>query len=295
MYVQPFHQRAVAGTQTTVSWFQIGADGEPVDPGTVTATVTRADGTVVVTGETTAGTGAGVRSFTLTAAQTVLLDQLSVAWISSGVTLATTSVDVVAAPCFSNAELRTAEPSLNDAATYPPAKIAAARLQVEAFFERVTHRRYVPGYSYEMLPSSGQFDLVVNHPEVRRVRSAVIYQDPGAAPVATLSAGEVAAIPPSPSGVVSRYLVPWFGRWVGIGYEHGFSAPSPDVKRQQMRLCRELLMAPKSQMPDNAITYNSDLGWSAVLVTPGVRGAHTSIPSVNEVLDAWTFDEVAIG
>jgi hypothetical protein len=60
-------------------------------------------------------------------------------------------------------------------------------------------------------------------------------------------------------------------------------------------LCREMLETGKTTSPDAAVSWNStDLGWSAVFVTPGVRGAHTSLPAVNEVLDAWTFSEIGI-
>jgi hypothetical protein len=53
-----------------------------VDPGTVTVTVVRADGTTVVSAAATSGTGTSARTYTL-AAQT-RLDHLTATWTGSG-------------------------------------------------------------------------------------------------------------------------------------------------------------------------------------------------------------------
>lgn len=295
MFMTPFSQRVIAGTTATVGWQQIDGTGEPADPGTVTANVTRADGTVLVTGGATSGSATSERTYGLSVAQTAILDRLTVDWVVSGVTVATTEVDVVAAPWFSNAELRAAWPSVANASSFPPATVALARLQAEWFFERVTHRRFVPGYTFRTVRGASGRELVLPNVDIRRVRSAALFDDPSATAVESLAAGELAAIPPSGSGVISRYVNTWSAPWVKIGYEHGLVAPPPDVKRAALRLCREMLETGKTTSPDAAVSWNStDLGWSAVFVTPGVRGAHTSLPAVNEVLDAWTFSEIGI-
>lgn len=296
MYVDPYSQRVVAGTAATLSWQQIDGDGEPANPGTVTVTVTRADGTVIATAQATSGATTAARTYALTAAQTATLDRLTVVWVASSVTLATTEVDVVAAPWFSNAELRAAESSVADLGKFTAAKITLARLQVEAFIERCTHRRFVPGYVLETVPGTVSSDLVVSHPDVRVVRSAVLYSDLSAAASETLAAGELSTLPASGAGIISRHSSNWSTRWVRIGYEYGLRQPPPDLKRAAMRLCRELLVnEPKGQVPDNATNFSSsEMGWSAVLVTPGVRGAHTRLPSVNEAIDAWTFQRYGI-
>lgn len=292
----PYNQRLVAGTSGTLSWQQIGGTGEPVDPGTVTVTITRADGTVLATSAATTGSGTNARTCTLSVAQTAVLDRLSVNWLVSGTVVATTEVDVVASPWFSNAELRVAETGLSDQNKYDAAKITLARLQVEAFIEGLTHRRWVPGYTLETLPGVSGRNLVVRHPDVRSVRSAALYDDLATSATETLAAGELAAIPPSPSGIVTRYSNSWCARWVRIGYEHGLRVPPPDLKRAAMRLCRELLINDvKGQVPDNATNFQSnEFGWSAVLVTPGVRGAHTRLPTVNKAIDDWTFEQIGM-
>lgn len=297
MFIDPYSQRVIAGTSSVVSWAQLDVDGEPADPGTVTVTITRADGTALVADAATSGTGTAARTYTLSVAQTATLDRLLVSWKVSGVTVATTEVDVVAAPWFSNAELRAAEISLTDGTKFTPSVLSLARLQTEAFFERVTRRRFVPGYAFVTVPGSASQDLILPHVDVRRVRSAALYDDPAAAPIETLTTTELEAMPASRSGVISRFSGRWRARWVKVGFEFGFVAPPPDVRRQAQRLCREILVNdPKGAVPDNAVNWSStELGWSAVLVTPGVRGAHTRLPTVNECLDAWTVSEPVIG
>ena len=292
----PYNQRLVAGTAGTLSWQQIDGTGEPANPGTVTVTVTRADGTVLASAQPTDGTGTNARTYGLSVAQTAVLDRMSVAWVVSGTTVATTEVDVVAAPWFGNAELRGIETSLTNTEKFDAATITTARLQVEAFIEGLTHRRFVPGYTLETLPGVSGCNLIVRHPDVRRVRSAALLDDPGASATETLTAGELAAIPSSASGIVTRYANSWAARWVRIGYEHGLTVPPPDLKRAAMRLVRELLVNEvKGQVPDNATNFqSSEFGWSAVLVTPGVRGAHTRLPTVNKAIDDWTFEQIGM-
>lgn len=296
MFISPFSQRVIAGTAGSVSWQQLDGLGEPADPGTVTVSIVRADGTAVVTDQATSGSGTEPRSFALSVAQTVLLDRLTVLWRVSGVTVATTEVDVAAAPWFSNAELRAAEPALENTVRFTPEVLAVARLQVETFFEQITHRRFVPGYALATLPGPAGYDLVLPHPDVRSVRSAELFDDLAQAAVEVLGSGELAAIPSSRSGVITRRQGSWRARWVRVGFEWGFIAPPPDVRRNAMRLVREVLVnEPKGQIPDNATNWTSnELGWSAVLVTPGVRGAHTRLPSVNKCLDDWTFESVGV-
>lgn len=292
---ETFHQRVVAGTAATLSWQQIGTDGEPANPGTVTVTVTRADGTATATAAATTGTGTAARTYALTQAQTAQLDTLTAAWKVSGTTIATTRIDVVAAPWFSNDELRSAHPDITPVAR-TAAQIAAARQVIENQIERITRRRFTPGFALRWLPGTPSGTLVIPDVELRSVRSAALYARPEDDPVYELDAAELAGIRPDPSGLVCRSSGTWSAPWVRIGYEFGFDTCPGDMKRAAMRLTHDLLVKPVTTMPDQAQSWNSqDLGWSAIFVTPGIRGAHTSIPWVNEILDDWTFDPVAIG
>lgn len=294
MFVTPFSQRIIAGTSASVGWSQIDGLGEPADPGTVTVNVTRADGTVIVTGGATAGTATAERTYALSVAQTAVLDRLTVDWIVSGVTVASTEVDVVAAPWFSNAELRSAQPTVSVAADFPADEVADVRLRVEWLFERVTGQRFVPGYAYRTIRGASGFDLVLPHPPVRRVRSAALYDDPSSSPVETLGAVELAAIPPSESGVITRYSGLWSSRWVKIGYEHGMVAPPPDLKSAAMLYTRHLLTGGSSGVDMRVLAQSAPDGSMVQLASPGRSFYVTGLPEVDEVLRAWTFRDVGI-
>lgn len=292
----PADQRITQAVAATLSWQPVDSDGEPHDPGTVTIGVTKADGTELIAAgtATTAASATGPRTKALTAAQTATLDRLTATWKVSPTTVQTTTIDIAGRPYFSNAELRLAEPALSDTNVYTAAVISRARLEVETFFESVCNRAFVPRYHYATLPGYGRSGLVLDYPDLRTVRSAAMYGDITSTALATLTAAELAAIPRDPAGIATR----WSGVWtdtVIIGYEHGLDLPPADVKRQAMILTREVLVASKSAIPQNATNFtSSELGWSAVLVTPGIRGAHTAVSSVNECLDRWTVQRFGV-
>lgn len=287
--MQVADQRAVAGAPFTLTWQLVGADGEPVDPGTVLVTVRGSDGTVVVTGQATTGTGSGPRQYVLTAAQTRQIDVLSVDWTVGGDVYASHLVDVVGRLWFTNAELRAAETAMAAAVNFTPAAISTAREQVEAKIEQWCGQAFVPRFAVETFAATSG-PLLASVPTVRRVRWAEFLADDGTV-LSTLTPAECAAVPGSDDTTITRSGGWSTGARVRVGYEHGQNVPPPGLKAAAMRLCREVLAKGKGGgLPENAISYSSsELGWSAVLVTPGVRGAHTTIPEVNEQIDANTF------
>lgn len=268
LYVE---QRIVSGAPASVTLMTVGNDGEPFNPGTLTAEATFVDGT-----SSSLPVSGSVAS--LSAAQTATLGPIVVAWSVGAAVVATTTVEVVGGVYFANAELRAAEASVQDGGKFPPALVTIARRQVEARFERWTGRAFVPRFAtFDMTRAS---TLILPVVDVRAVTF-----DGGALPSGVVVNG--------PAGLVSG--VSGSGR-VRVGVEFGLDAPPPDVKAAAMRLCREVLARSKGGgLPENAISYTStEAGWSAVLVTPGVRGAQTSIPEVNEVVTGWTFDRFGV-
>ncbi|HNH37980.1 MAG TPA: hypothetical protein PK912_06010, partial [Microthrixaceae bacterium] len=76
-------EQILAGSSATITGRFRDQDGDLVDPtGPVTVTVTRSDGTAVLTAAaTTAPSGTvGVRQAALSAAQTATLDELTATW-----------------------------------------------------------------------------------------------------------------------------------------------------------------------------------------------------------------------
>src|SRR5690349_8723938 len=100
----PELERILRGTPGTLSkqWYE---DGVPVDPGTVTVEITRADGTsLVAAGAATTGSGSTPRAFALTTTHTALLDRLTVTWTSTAKGTLTSVVEVVGGYLFNLAE-----------------------------------------------------------------------------------------------------------------------------------------------------------------------------------------------
>jgi hypothetical protein len=286
----PASQRFVAGVAGSVSWQPVGQDGAPADPGTVTVTVARADGTALATDAATVGSGTGARSFVLTVAQIATLDRLTVTWKVAGTTVATTSAQVVGGHYFTNAEALQQEEALARLQT-DPAAMHRLRGEVEQFLEDCTRQSWVPAYDYDILPASAHTGLVLPHPVLRRVRSVDFLNSDGTV-ASSLTVGECASVPRHDGGVAYRQAGWCGGTHVRIGYEHGHDAPRPSLKRAAITLTRMVYARPKgSVVPSNATNFVSEMGWSAVLITPGVRGAHTSDPDVNKAIDDHTFDE----
>ena len=290
--------RVVTTAPATLVWQLVGNDGEPADPGTVLVTVRRADGTEIATGQATTGTGTAARTYTLTPAQTRQLDELTVDWKVGGDTYQSQTVAVVGGAYFSNAEMRGAFPGVRDQPEFSKDLLSLARGQVEDKVERWTHQAWVPRVSIEAPCVSSGRHLIVSFPTVRRVRTVEFVDGATGGVVASLSPAECAAIPASGSGLLYRP-----GGWSSAGdlvrvvYEHGANCPTPTLKAAAMRLCREVLAKSKGAgLPENAVSASStELGWSMVLVTPGVRGAHTAIPDVNEAVDTHTFEMFGVG
>ena len=88
-------QRSLRGAPAVLSWQPVDGIGAATDPGTVTVTVTRDDGTALVTDAATSGTGSAPRTYTLAATHTQLVDLLTVSWQVSNVEIAETRCEIV--------------------------------------------------------------------------------------------------------------------------------------------------------------------------------------------------------
>lgn len=286
--------RVVAGVPAVLSWQQVGSDGEPVDPGVVSCAVSRFDGSPVASGAAS-GSGVGPRTFGLSAGQVREVDRLTVEWSVGGDVFAADVVEVAGGLWFSNREIRAARSELSDVQRFPVAVLDAARQVVEGKFESWTCQAWVPRLAVEVVDAAGWPELPVVWPTVRRVRS-VEFLSSGQV-VSSLSPGECAAIPASRSGLLVRSAGWARGDSVRVAYEHGADAPTPELAALAMRVCADSLAKAKGGgLPENAISYAAtELGMTIQLATPGVRGAVSTIPDVNECVPRHTWHRPGIG
>jgi hypothetical protein len=289
VYLAPV--RAVQGAPVTVTFTPVLSTGEPssVDPGTVTVGAVRADGTAVVA-PGTATTPVGVtRTYTLTAANTALLDQLTVTWTSSGVAVGTTTVDVVGNVFANLADIRGTAVMLADTVKYPDAALIRARTEVEAMFERAIGNvlSFVPRFDTATMWHRGQKMLRLPHYFLRQVRWARYWYD--AASSTAVDPTLLPFIRPNDAGLAILYddTESWPVGRLEVGYEHGMDAPPPDVKRQAIAAVRRQANLAFSAVDPRAFSMTSPGGEIQRFPTPGLGPWVTGIPEIDEVIQSY--------
>lgn len=271
--------RVLVATPATLTAQFYGAGGEAlVDPGVVTVTITRADGTVLVADAATTGTGAAERTYTLAAQDR--LDHLTAVWEGATADV-TTSHEIVGGFYASLAEIR-AQDALTSQASYPTAKLEAARWQAEARFEEATGVAWVPRHARDTLTGMGSTSLMVNY---RPPRSLI------AAHVDGTAVGDLGTLALQPWGLVERASGITFPRPatlpgnVVLEYVYGYDRPPADLKQAFLAYCRHLLLEGRSRIPDRASVMTTDFG-TFTLTTAGFRRP-TGLPDVDAVLNAY--------
>lgn len=270
-------ERVKQNTSSLVSK-QFYSGSTPADPGTVTVTVTRDDGTVLTTGGATTGSGAGPRSFTLTAAtHNNLLDRLTVNWVSSSLGTLETVVEVVGDFLFASVELKTLVPAATDD------QIITARNRVEQALEHSVGFAFVPRYNRATLNGNRTMPLRVSS-YLRRVRWATTL----ASGVTTaLTASDLLALSVNSAGFIAGYS--WatgYGN-VSVGYEHGMDSPPEPVRAAALDYARFLLTQDTSidSRAERLVTDDGTLVFAGAGSTP--------VPSVNQVIDSYRIPAIA--
>lgn len=286
-------EQVLVGTPATLTGKFYDQDGELAEPtGTITATVTGADGTVVLAAgtATTAGT-TGVRTVSLTAAQNSRLDLLTVEW-TNGTTTRTTTVEVVGGYYASVRTIREADDVLADTRKYPAALIVEARRRVESEFEDLCGVSFVPRYRRWRTSGKGTHALHLPDTMLRKVRKVRDY-GLGLSPTSyyDFTATELAAIPADSQGIAWRTDGFFYSRGtdnVVIDYEHGYDRPPSDLDSAFMLRVRDVLNRHNRGVPDRATTFTSDVGGTYSLLVAGRGGSLTGIPDVDVVLKRYS-------
>ena len=277
-------QRVLLNTPTTLT-IVFEVDGVATDPSPTdaTVTITRADGTPLLTDEPATRTAVGTFDVSLTAAQNDRVDALTVAWTSSLGTL-TTFVEIVGGFLFTIAEARMTKP-LDDVATHPSQRIIDARTLAETALEEACSVAFVPRYFTERLDGKRDTDLLLS--TVRPL---------------TITACTVDGVTVAPSelelyadGRVYRQAG-WgtLRRGVTITGTHGYASPPPRVSRAAILLAKRFLI--DSPVSDRATSLTTEDGTTQFLVTAGVRQAVFDIPECNAVVELYGLrDAYAVG
>lgn len=257
MDVQIPDQRVLQGAAATLRWTNLDGDGNPVvAAGTVTATLTRASGTVIASGRaTSAGDEAGDYTCTLSASEAATLDTITVTWTDGGDSSThTTTVEVAGGFLFSLRQARNFHTSLADEGKLSDVDLVAARLAVEWECEQICGRAFVPRARRVTLTGDGTRRLHLPDPEIRTVVSASI---DGTA----LTAGELAELTIGDDWVDRPAGDVWdWDEDIVIAYTHGWPAPPPELRDASMLRLRAAVNAPTSGIPLRARSFTDANG-----------------------------------
>jgi hypothetical protein len=284
-------RRILANVPATLSVTLVDSDGQAREvQGAVTASVTRGNGESLIGSRTAVeGLNAGEMTIGLTAAETAVLDHLSVTWTEDGGGIYVTTVDVVGGFYFSLDEVRRASPGLTDTNRYPTPMLIDVRAEVEEEAERITGRAFVPRYRRIELDGRSGFDihqgLRIPAIDVRKLRS--LSAGGRVIPASVGPSGELFPLTPEQVANAGSFFDYSYGLVpIVVEYEYGTDAPPPDMKRAAlMRMVSRLDLA-KTGVP-NRNEFQVIDGKFFTVTQPGVRGSLTGIREVDAVYQAY--------
>lgn len=247
-----------------------------VDPGTVTLTLTRENGTVIAMGQATTGTGATARSFTLTTTHTASLDLLRLDWVSATKGTLTTFVEIVGGFLFSLTEARNVKP-LDNTSTYTTAKLIAGRTLAEAALEDACGLSFVPRYFREKVDGLGVGDVLLTRPRPLTITAATV-DGTAVSDLTTLELYRDGRVY-NPNGWAEGR------RNVVLTGTAGYQFPPPRVGRACLLLAKRFLV--DSPLNDRTTVFNHGDGSSEFFVTAGVRDAVFDVPEANAIVQDY--------
>jgi hypothetical protein len=268
--------RKLINTQVTLSVvYEIDGTGTNPSPDTATVTVTRADGTAIVTDAAATNGANGLFTYTIDAVDNDRLDILTAAWTSDLGTLSTVT-EIVGGFLFTISELQAQLTSDQVSGSYTVEQIVATRTLVEDALEDACGVAFVPRLTTETLSGTGTTDILLR-PRVRTVRTVTIDGEDQTLTDLTYS---------------TTGLVYWPDRWTAgtsnltVAYEHGYDRPPERVKRAAMLLAKSWLIA--SPIDDRTSTFSSVDGGTYSLMTPGLRGVMFGLPEVEATVQQYS-------
>lgn len=263
--------------------------------GAVTVTVRRLDGTTVSTGPATL-TAPDSGTYTYALPGQADPDILVATWagtIAGSAVSVRDAVEIVGGFLFEPAELRARFTPLADQVKYPPATIAARRLEAEVDCERIAGHAFVPRFARVACDGTGGDLLIVPGQVVggdgpllllRRVRACSIN---GTA----LAGADLTSLVPLEGGIIYRpsgATWPTGRRNVIVEVEYGDDYPPEPVKTAAMARCRSLIGEPNSTIADRAVSFTVQDGGVYRLSLP--TAATTGVPTIDSVLQRFRIE-----
>jgi len=260
--------------------------GDATDPGTVAVTVAsdRQASNILTAAPTTGGPGP-VRAVSLTAAQTVNLDWLTLTWIAADGSVLTTYAEVVGGFLFPLARARKISP-LQDTTVYTNDQLLEMRTLAEDAIEDICGVAFVPRYRHEEV-SIESYGLL--HGSRRNIQNVIQLST-----FMTSSSGGSQVPLPNLNGlqIVAGYEVymptlwNWFSRPIMMAYEHGYRFPPPRVANAALLLARRWCI--ESPWDERTTGFRTRDGGEMSILTASHMDAF-DLPEVVAVADAYGF------
>jgi len=287
------YQQILRGTSGPLAVTFFDAAGAVVDPGTVTVTITRLDGSAIVTDGATSGTGASARTRALTPAESGTLDQLTCTWtgtINGEPQTVETRAEVIGDLLFSVADARSDQGGkLASDTSYPTERIEAARAAILDAWYEICGVAFVPRVRQVVLNGNNRDVLYL--PDLRVSALRAIELRSGATWSAYTDESLLDVIV-EPIGRLT-HETGWFPRGrqnVRITYEHGWERTPGEISQAALMLLRDRLV--KGTSPERATSEVGELG-TFTLATAGTQGNPWSVyreyglPFVDAVLHRY--------
>lgn len=273
-------ERVARGAPSTL-FVTFYGDEAPVDAdGNVDVLISRADGTTLLTGTATHAS-TGVYTYVLPAQ--AALNVLTVEWtgtFNGEATTITSTVEVVGGQYFSIAELRAVDTVLQNKTKYPFERLVAARLAVEAEFEGICGRAFVPRYARERLIGDGSGVLWLANPDPLRPVSLTVDDADWSDQTLGRRDDNLRTL------VLDSGTFP-YGSKIVIEYEYGMDVVPIRIRNAGLKRAKYALVADQSRIDERATTMNIPDFGNFILATPGIRGSYTGIPEVDVVLQDY--------
>lgn len=261
--------------------FDLTVGGEPKAADEApTVTVRRENGEAIVTDQPATGSE-GAYSLILTPTQTALVDALTATWeakVAGAVQTFTTHHEIVGAYLTGISAIQSVLPK---GVTATDEEIVEARNLAEQWLETACHVAFRPRYAREDLDGSGHNKQLLGRPRLIAIREVTVGGE----------AVDLEGLKGYPSGVIWA-VGPWpvGAQNVSVAYEHGFGTPPAQVSRAAVRLARHFIVEDPSDYDERASSMSTDEA-HYTFITPGMRGAITSIPEVNVVIEQFEYVE----
>jgi hypothetical protein len=284
--------RVLRNTAATITvTFYNGSTAVEAD-GLVTVIAKKADGTTLFSTNATNEAAVGVYSVIIPAQAS--LNILTLTWsgtFSGTVITIETVVEIVGGFYFTIGELRGYDSALSNTTRFPNQALIDARANVEAEFEDICSRAFVPRFYREtaLVPDSDSNLIWTEKPEVFNITSLTV---DGVDQIGWVTSNFIKRDKYSPRAlrVTDAARATLYALDVTAEYEYGMTQVPLPIKQKALKRAKQLLLGQSSSIDERATTMLiPDVG-TVNLATPGLRGAETGVPDIDVVLNRYKID-----